>query len=254
MPLSIEHPSKIPVWVRFHNLPLECWTADSFSRIASAIGRPIHVDKATEKRHRISSARICIEIDAQCDLPDSVEIQVDSESVTVHVEYQFIPPKCSKCLVFGHPSSRCAKLTTDSSSKSKSCGGCNKPVSPRDDNLQSMGPVGVAPSTRDPVSSSVTLTPVDVDYGKVDDITPPVGHVTDSSDAKRNTNQKLFEAGETTPIRTIEPPIPIADSLAELSDASPFLPASQATGKSRKAERQRAKMAKGAIQTAHGGG
>lgn len=99
---SPEHPSSIPAWVKVHKLPLECWTADGLSRIASTVGRPLHVDKATENQQRIDFARICIEVSAEDDLPDEIQIVVKGESVMVHVEYQWLPTRCAKCKVFGH--------------------------------------------------------------------------------------------------------------------------------------------------------
>lgn len=56
---SIDHPSSIPAWIKIHKLPFEFWTAESFSKIASTIGKPLHVDKATEKRQRLDFARVC---------------------------------------------------------------------------------------------------------------------------------------------------------------------------------------------------
>lgn len=246
MPLSVEHPSKIPAWVRFHNLPLECWTADSFSRIASTIGRPIHVDKATERRQRISSARICIEIDAKNVLPDSVEIQVDGESVVVNVEYQFLPPICSECKVFGHPSSRCTKHTNSNSSKSKPGDECDEPVPPssppRNGNIKPLGSVGGASIP------AMGLIPDDGDHENMADFIPA-----DGPQMLPKAGTPPMEAGPSTP--TVVCTTNFCSSLAATSDDSPFLPASQATGKSRKAERQRAKKAQqGAFQTAHDGG
>jgi len=96
------HPSSIPAWVKLHKLPLECWTASGFSRIASTIGRPIHVDQATATKKRLDYARVCIEISAGDELPDEVIVKINGDAVAVRVEYQWIPPKCTACKVFGH--------------------------------------------------------------------------------------------------------------------------------------------------------
>lgn len=42
---STVHPATIPAWVKLHKLPLECWTEECFSRIASTIG------KTSSRRH-----------------------------------------------------------------------------------------------------------------------------------------------------------------------------------------------------------
>lgn len=119
-----EQPSKIPAWVKFHDLPFELWNQDCLSRVASAVGRPLHVDQATAKTARqpgllqtkSTKARICIEISAQQDLPDEVTVVVEGESVVVPIEYQVLPPMCNLCHVFGHPTLQCAKKASTSSS------------------------------------------------------------------------------------------------------------------------------------------
>lgn len=40
----LEQPTKIPAWVKFHDLPFELWNQECLSRVASTVGRPIHVD------------------------------------------------------------------------------------------------------------------------------------------------------------------------------------------------------------------
>lgn len=68
--LEIEHPTSIPTWIKVHKLPLEFWTKEGFSRIGSAIGKPLRVDMDTEKRRRLDYARICVEVDAVFELPN----------------------------------------------------------------------------------------------------------------------------------------------------------------------------------------
>lgn len=105
---SRNHPSIILAWVKVHKLPFESWTAESFSRIESAIGKPLYDDLTTEKR-RIDYARICVEIDAKTDLPNEIQIMIRGDSVVVLVEYQWLSNKCSECNVFCHS---CQKKAT----------------------------------------------------------------------------------------------------------------------------------------------
>ncbi|KAG5565781.1 hypothetical protein RHGRI_001639 [Rhododendron griersonianum] len=112
-----EQPSHIPAWVKLHDLPLELWNQECLSRVASTIGKPLHVDQATAKTSRqpgllqtkSTSARICIEINAQHELPADVEITVEGESVVVPIEYQVLPLMCKLCQVFGHSTAQCSK-------------------------------------------------------------------------------------------------------------------------------------------------
>lgn len=99
---SKEHPSKIPIWVKIIDLPWELWNKECISRIASTFGRPIHVDQATAKKTKTSHARVCVEIDAKVDLPDDVAVTVGGVHVVVPIQYQVLPPLCTKCKVFGH--------------------------------------------------------------------------------------------------------------------------------------------------------
>ncbi|KAG5562101.1 hypothetical protein RHGRI_004973 [Rhododendron griersonianum] len=118
-----EQPSHIPVWVRLHNLPLELWNQECLSRVASTIGRPLYVDQATAKTSRqpgllqtkSTSARVCIEIKAEHDLPEDVRITVEDNSVVIPIEYQVLPSSCKECKVFGHSTAQCSKAPSSTS-------------------------------------------------------------------------------------------------------------------------------------------
>ncbi|KAF7154101.1 hypothetical protein RHSIM_Rhsim01G0107300 [Rhododendron simsii] len=86
MVLTKEKLSTIPIWVQFAHVPLEFWTEQGLSYIASAIGKPLHADDMTEKRQRLSFAKICVEIHVDTPLLDVVEVEYangDSAFVTV---------------------------------------------------------------------------------------------------------------------------------------------------------------------------
>lgn len=70
--------------------------------LASAIGKPIHIDEATANKRRLDFACVCVEINAGDELPIDIAILVKDESVMVGIEYQRLPPRCEKCKVFGH--------------------------------------------------------------------------------------------------------------------------------------------------------
>ncbi|KAI8560024.1 hypothetical protein RHMOL_Rhmol04G0222600 [Rhododendron molle] len=46
---------------------------------------------------------VCVEIDAGTELPYDVRIIVNGELVVVAIQYQWVPPICCDCKVFGHP-------------------------------------------------------------------------------------------------------------------------------------------------------
>ena len=91
--LDKEAPSKVPIWVNIHNIPMEYWTPEGLSHIASIIGKPLHVDKLTAVGRRITYARVCIEVDASYELLKNLVIEVedpisgDMDQIDLQVEY-----------------------------------------------------------------------------------------------------------------------------------------------------------------------
>ncbi|KAL7184707.1 hypothetical protein ACSBR2_026785 [Camellia fascicularis] len=63
MKLTKEKVTKVPVWVKFFNVPLEYWDSDGLSRIASAVGQPLFMDNLTEQGSRVAFARVCVEVE-----------------------------------------------------------------------------------------------------------------------------------------------------------------------------------------------
>ncbi|KAF3639841.1 hypothetical protein FXO38_22425 [Capsicum annuum] len=53
-----EFPSIIPLWVRFYNLPLNCWGSKILSEIASSLGEPLFVDECTKNQIRVWSTSV----------------------------------------------------------------------------------------------------------------------------------------------------------------------------------------------------
>ena len=102
----------IPVWAQFYNIPIELWTK-GLSRLASAVGRPLYADSATEARSRVNFAIICIEVDASRPLVEEFDVEVKQEDGSssvfrIGVSFQWKPPACTSCKVFGHSLDSCA--------------------------------------------------------------------------------------------------------------------------------------------------
>lgn len=66
--------TKVPVWVKFLNLPLKCWSTKCLSKITSMLGKPIQSDKLTSTMSRLSYAKVLVELDLLDDLSNSIEI------------------------------------------------------------------------------------------------------------------------------------------------------------------------------------
>ncbi|XP_028055414.1 uncharacterized protein LOC114259581 [Camellia sinensis] len=107
MKLAKEKSTKIPVWVKFFNVPLEYWDPDGLSRIASAIGNPLFMDQLTARGSRVAFARICVEIEATSKLLSYFQIRCGDDAVLIKAEYQGLPSVCQHCQIFGHSTEKC---------------------------------------------------------------------------------------------------------------------------------------------------
>ncbi|GJZ91905.1 RNA-directed DNA polymerase, eukaryota, reverse transcriptase zinc-binding domain protein [Tanacetum coccineum] len=103
----------VPVLVKFHDLPLVAYTSDELSLITTKIGNLMMLDTYTnsmclESWGRSSYARILIEINAFNDFCDHLVMVVPNfkgngyTKETIRIEYEWDPPHCSTCLIFGH--------------------------------------------------------------------------------------------------------------------------------------------------------
>ena len=107
--------TSIPIWVKFYNIPLEYWTNTCLGYIASAVGKPLHMDSLTENKTRLSFARICIEVDLSSKFPKAARLNLgNGKCTTIRIEYPWVPHNCSHCQVFGHKVSKCPLSKTPS--------------------------------------------------------------------------------------------------------------------------------------------
>ncbi|PWA95769.1 HIT-type Zinc finger family protein [Artemisia annua] len=101
-----EELTRIPVWVKLHDVPLQVFEEDGISLIATFIGNPIMLDSYTSSMckdswGRSSFARCLIEINSEVDLVDVFTIRFPSLSgegftkATISVEYEWRPPRCN---------------------------------------------------------------------------------------------------------------------------------------------------------------
>ncbi|GJS45412.1 zinc knuckle CX2CX4HX4C containing protein [Tanacetum coccineum] len=110
----------IPVWVILHDVPIQVFEEDGISLIASFIGKPVMLDSYTSSMcndswGRSSFARCLIEVNSEADLVDVVTIGIPSLTgddfikETIRVEYEWRPPRCDVCKIFGHVHDQCPK-------------------------------------------------------------------------------------------------------------------------------------------------
>jgi hypothetical protein len=94
--------SCVPVWVKFPNLPLKCWSPRCLSKIASKLGTFIQSDQLTFSMSRISYARVLVELDLLADLKSSIVINLPNRAtLNQPVIYETLPRFCKLCKSLG---------------------------------------------------------------------------------------------------------------------------------------------------------
>ncbi|GJS42092.1 hypothetical protein Tco_0183373 [Tanacetum coccineum] len=126
-----EELSRIPIWVKFHDVPIQVFEEEGINLIASFIGKPIMFDSFTsamckESWGRSSFARCLIEVNSDAELVDVVTIGVpsliseDFTKETIRVEYEWKPPRCDTCKIFGHTIDHCPLKVVSSTNANSS--------------------------------------------------------------------------------------------------------------------------------------
>ncbi|KAL0305175.1 UNVERIFIED_CONTAM: hypothetical protein Scaly_2993900 [Sesamum calycinum] len=71
--------TQVPVWIRLRHLPVEFWTDDGLSTVASGVGRPLYQDTITRACTRLDFARVCVMLDISSTLPKHLIIMMPKE-------------------------------------------------------------------------------------------------------------------------------------------------------------------------------
>ncbi|CAH9092167.1 unnamed protein product [Cuscuta europaea] len=102
---------KVPIWVKFHGLPMRAWREDILSAVASRVGKPLATDRVTQEKARSSYARVLIEVDAAKPPPLQFDVKLPSgEIYSQGVVYETFPNYCYHCKMFGHHPFTCKTL------------------------------------------------------------------------------------------------------------------------------------------------
>ncbi|KAL0455508.1 UNVERIFIED_CONTAM: hypothetical protein Slati_0890000 [Sesamum latifolium] len=104
--------TQVPVWIKLCHLPVEFWTEDGLSTVASGVGKPLYPDSITKACTRLDFARVCVMLDYDSTLPKHIVVvtpMVDGSEAPcrVDIEYEWIPAKCVTCCALGHSTSTC---------------------------------------------------------------------------------------------------------------------------------------------------
>nr|GEX58904.1 RNA-directed DNA polymerase, eukaryota, reverse transcriptase zinc-binding domain protein [Tanacetum cinerariifolium] len=115
-----EDVGNVPVWVKLHGVLVTDFSEDGLIAIATGIGTPLMLDSYTSDMYlqswgRSSYVRAMIELRADEELKNTIVVAMPKITrdgyymCTVHVEYEWKPPRCSCCKVFGHTQEECPK-------------------------------------------------------------------------------------------------------------------------------------------------
>ncbi|GKC97313.1 cytokinin dehydrogenase 3-like protein, partial [Tanacetum coccineum] len=110
----------VSVWVKFHGVPMMAFSENGLSIIATKLGTSLMLysytsDMCMQSWGRSSYARTMIDPRADDELKDSIVVAMPKligegfNMCTIRVEYEWKPPKCSSCKVFGHVLNECLK-------------------------------------------------------------------------------------------------------------------------------------------------
>ncbi|CAI9259915.1 unnamed protein product [Lactuca saligna] len=119
--LSKPQINSVPVWVKVFNVPLEYWNSKGITLIANEIGKPIAMDKITQKmcnEHwgRPAFMRFLVEMSAESEwMKELSVVSIDfgtGEKVEskCRIEYAWRPDICSHCKIYGHKNNNCGIL------------------------------------------------------------------------------------------------------------------------------------------------
>ncbi|GJS70336.1 cytokinin dehydrogenase 3-like protein [Tanacetum coccineum] len=104
--------------VKLHDVPVMTFSEDGLSVIATKLGTHVLLDSYTsdmcmQSWGRPSYARVMFELKADVELKDNIVVTMPKitreghYTCNVRVEYEWKPPRCSSCKVFGHVHEEC---------------------------------------------------------------------------------------------------------------------------------------------------
>nr|GEV39050.1 hypothetical protein [Tanacetum cinerariifolium] len=118
--LMKEDVGTILVWVKIHGVPVIAFNEDGLSDISTKLGTPLMLnsymsDMCMQSWSRSSYTRAMIELRADVELKDNIIVAMPKitreghYTCNIRVEYEWKPPRCAYCNVFGHIQGDCPK-------------------------------------------------------------------------------------------------------------------------------------------------
>ncbi|KAL2251925.1 UNVERIFIED_CONTAM: hypothetical protein Sindi_2314800 [Sesamum indicum] len=113
---------QVPVWIKLRHLPMEFWTTEGLSIVASGVGNPLYPDAITRACTRLDFARVCVMIDVTQKIQNHIVIMTPDEDggetpCKIDIEYEWLPPKCTGCMTLGHSVKECTSTKPQKQTK-----------------------------------------------------------------------------------------------------------------------------------------
>ncbi|KAH0778711.1 hypothetical protein KY290_005138 [Solanum tuberosum] len=111
-----EKMTQAMAWISFPSLKSTYFVKEALFSIASAIGKPLHLDQATINKTRPSCARVKVQVDLLSNFSKHVEMEIINEHTKesrlehVKIQYDMLPKYCMNCKVQGHAEDECRVL------------------------------------------------------------------------------------------------------------------------------------------------
>ncbi|XP_059290290.1 uncharacterized protein LOC132043842 [Lycium ferocissimum] len=107
---SRERAYSVPIWIKLHALDFKSLSAKGLSKIGSLVGKPLMVDKNTEKKVGLNFAKLLVEVKIGSALPDTIYFRNERGKVIEQkVMYDWKPSVCSICQKYGHTAEICRR-------------------------------------------------------------------------------------------------------------------------------------------------
>lgn len=110
MDFSKDELCTVPIWIRLPGLEFKYWSAKGLSKIGSLVGKPLMVDKNTEKEVELNFARLLVEVKIGDQFPEIVYFKNEKGTIVEQkVTYDWKPSVCDVCSEYGHTGKKCRK-------------------------------------------------------------------------------------------------------------------------------------------------
>lgn len=108
-PVEDESEAKLtPLWVHLTKVPMNMYSWEGLSFIASAAGIPDKLHPETIACTNFAVAKVCVKADLSKKLPSKMTFKIQGVDTMVEFAYPWLPSKCSFCEKWGHSEKVCS--------------------------------------------------------------------------------------------------------------------------------------------------